>query len=242
MIVIPMAGESKRFYDKGYKLPKYMLPIGKKTLFERCLFSFKRYFKTDTFIFILRNNIDNKIIKFIEQKIIKIGILEYDIVILENNTRGQAETVFQGLKNIYTNEELIIFNIDTIRHNFTKPTYNEDIKGYIEVFEGSGDIWSFVKPGIDNKVLYTTEKVRVSNLCSTGLYQFRKKEYFLETYNHFITLDKDKWDGGELYVAPLYNFLINKGMTIKYNLINSNLLDFSGTPEQYTHLLNKYIS
>ena len=53
MIIIPMAGKSSRFYKAGYTLPKFMLPLNGKTIFEEAVSSFKKYFKTD-FFFLLQ--------------------------------------------------------------------------------------------------------------------------------------------------------------------------------------------
>ena len=41
MILIPMMGKSSRFYNAGYKVPKFMLPVGKSNLFKETVLSFK---------------------------------------------------------------------------------------------------------------------------------------------------------------------------------------------------------
>ena len=43
-IIIPMAGESSRFFNAGYTVPKYMLPLGSETVFDKAIKSFKDYF------------------------------------------------------------------------------------------------------------------------------------------------------------------------------------------------------
>lgn len=55
MIVIPMAGLSRRFTDAGYALPKHRLPLAGATLFERAVGSFDAYFATDPFLFVVRD-------------------------------------------------------------------------------------------------------------------------------------------------------------------------------------------
>ena len=54
--VITMGGLSKRFSEAGYNTPKYALPLGNKTLFEFAVSSFKNYFKTDLFIFVVKSD------------------------------------------------------------------------------------------------------------------------------------------------------------------------------------------
>ena len=56
MIVIPMAGKSSRFYNAGYTLPKFKLPLNSKTVFEEAINSFSNYFNSDFFLFITRTD------------------------------------------------------------------------------------------------------------------------------------------------------------------------------------------
>ena len=129
---------------------------------------------------------------------------------------------------------MFIFNIDTLRMNFIKPPPNSLGDGYLEVFIGEGEHWSFIMPGEDQTVISTTEKRRVSNLCSTGLYYFREKRLFDTAF--IDAEDRDERINGEFYVAPLYNFLIKNGLTIKYGVISNNDIDFCGTPDDYYSL------
>ncbi|TOO97807.1 capsular biosynthesis protein, partial [Vibrio parahaemolyticus] len=38
---------------------------------------------------------------------------------------------------------------------------------------------------------------------------------------------------GEIYVAPLYNYLIKNGYKIHYNLIDKDAVIFCGVPDEY---------
>lgn len=233
MIIIPMAGLSSRFFKAGYTKPKYMLEAHGKTLFEHSVESFKEYFKKERFLFIIRSEFDTP--NFIVSKIQSLGITQFDIVILKEETRGQAETVFHGLKEIEYEGPITIFNIDTFRPNFKYPNIKNLGHGYLEVFQGVGDNWSFVKPLKSNstKIILTTEKNPISDLCCTGLYYFSSKCDYLDAYNHYLTKPEKEWEKAELYVAPLYNYLINNGKDIHYNLIDRNDVIFCGVPEEY---------
>ena len=116
-----MAGLSSRFDLAGYKLPKYMLKANNKTLFSYSLKSFDKYFETHKFIFIAYDYHDIKNFINIETK--SLGIKNYQIVLLNERTKGQAETVFKGLASTSENNEspLTIFNIDTFRPGFKFP-------------------------------------------------------------------------------------------------------------------------
>lgn len=236
MFVIPMAGLSSRFFKAGYEVPKYQLDLCGKTVFARSLESFKAYFESDLFVIILRDVYDTK--AFVEKEIQKLGIKSYHICVLDGETEGQAETVYLGVKDLPDEEELYVFNIDTFRHNFKKPNFAKECDGYLEVFKGEGDHWSFVGIDENNKVIRTTEKERISDLCSDGLYYFNK----LGTFKSLFEKSKAEqlYIKGELYIAPMYNLMIDKGADIRYDLIELSQIDFCGTPDEYLALKNKY--
>ena len=55
MIIIPMAGLSSRFFNAGFKEPKYKLRAHGKTLFEWSVKTFEKLYQTEKFIFICRD-------------------------------------------------------------------------------------------------------------------------------------------------------------------------------------------
>jgi NDP-sugar pyrophosphorylase family protein len=233
MIIIPMAGLSHRFANAGYDCPKYMLKAHNKTLFHHTVKSFKAYFKTEAFLFILRDVHGAE--SFVRKEVTEMGINNAIIIVLDKPTLGQADTVYKGLikAKVSTQSSLTIFNIDTIRNGFHFPKNNEILNsdGYLEVFYGTGDNWSFVRPesADSTRVIETAEKKPISNLCSTGLYYFRNIKLFFNAFLHAKEINKDN----ELYVAPLYNYLIQQRKNIRYQLIERNDVIFCGVPEEY---------
>jgi len=242
MIIIPMAGMSSRFFKAGYKKPKYMLEAHGYTLFEHSVLSFKEYFLSEKFLFIVKDKFDT--VEFVKEKAEGLGIIDFHISILNEDTRGQAESVTLGLESLEKQGvkyqgPITIFNIDTFRPRFNFPDVNMLGDGYLEVFKGDGENWSFAKSKADNstEVIQTAEKKAISNLCSTGLYYFREKKHYLEAYYRYLMKPQDEWEKGELYIAPLYNLLIEKELVIHYNLINRDDVIFCGTPDEYTFFL-----
>ena len=237
LFVIPMAGLSSRFFQAGFTVPKYMLPIENQSMFEWSVSSFKRYFGTDHFLFIIRDTYNTQ--KFIHQQVEKMGIQNYQLVVLSDETRGQADTVYLGLQQSGYQEDLIIFNIDSRRHDYIKPTWLTDFAGYLEVFQGDGDHWSFVEPLFTNshQVKRTTEKERISDLCSDGLYYFRDRILFEQCFESAVM--QNKFIQGELYIAPLYNHLIEQSFDIRFDCINIQKIDFCGTPDEYKNILKR---
>lgn len=237
IIIFPMAGLSSRFSKAGYTKPKYMLDLNGKSVFLEAVLSFKRYFNEFKILFIYRNIQNTR--TFIQEECKKLGLNLYESLELEKETDGQAHTVMLGLlkAKIDDEESLLIFNIDTFRPNFSLPSNLESFDGYLEVFEGEGEQWSFVLADEKGKVIKTAEKQRISNLCSSGLYYFKKagdfKEVFLELQS------KNQRIKNEFYIAPMYNTLIQKGAFITYVKIDLNEIIFCGTPLEYEILKNK---
>lgn len=233
MIIIPMAGLSSRFFKAGYDLPKYQLELPNgQTVFEWALTSFEYYFNTDKFIFIVRDVFNTP--DFVQEKVEELGIKNFEIIVLERETRGQAETVAMGLSHLSEADqrnECYIFNIDSKRHKFKKPDIAANSNGYLEVFRGDGVHWSFIEINDQEQVIRTTEKVRISNLCSDGLYYFKNISTFLKLVE--TALEQQDFVKGELYIAPLYNHMIERGDIINYHLIQESQISFCGTPDEY---------
>lgn len=256
-IVIPMAGESSRFYNAGYTVPKYMLPLGNETLFDKSVRSFEQYFDNAYFIFILRSD-DIDGYDFVNDHANMLGIKFFNIVVLNKHTRGQAETVmtalFDSRYNYYSSygkfDTLVIFNIDTIRHNLSIPDGN--YSSYFDAFyDPSADEskWSFCKvcedyAKQDESVTYciseTAEKKKISYWCSTGLYIFGTTLQFVRAYEKMIDTNSENYD---YYIAPLYNMLISDPNTKSSNYLLQcprEDVEFAGVPEDYEKLKIKY--
>lgn len=236
MFVIPMAGLSSRFFKAGYQQPKYQLLLGKQTLFAHALRSFEHYFATDRFLIILRDVYGTA--EFVAQQMQLLGVQDYQLVVLDAETAGQAETVALGLQqaDVAPDEPVYIFNIDTIRYGYRKPDFVQDasVAGYLEVFEDKGEHWSFIEAGPGQRVLRTTEKDKISDLCSDGLYYFRSVALYQQLFAQ--SCHQNLRVKNEYYIAPMYNLLIGDDGLVKYELIGLDEIDFCGTPDEYQAL------
>ena len=239
MIVIPMAGLSSRFFKAGFDVPKYQLKVDNDYVFDLALKSFERYFDNELFVIVLRDCFDAK--TFVESRLRVLGVQQYIIKVLDFETQGQAETVLLGIEtpDISNDEPLFIFNIDTFRYNFTKPDFLNNCAGYLEVFRGEGEHWSFIEVDAQDNVIRTTEKQRISDLCSDGLYYFASKGLYISLLTDAKVQNLKV--NNELYIAPIYNLLIQQGKSIRYHCITNEEIDFCGTPDEYSTLLKKGI-
>jgi hypothetical protein len=248
MIVLPMAGLSSRFFKAGYTVPKYMLDLHGASVFAHALGGFAGLFGTQRFVIVCRDVYGTP--DFVREQCAALGLPEadLDLVVLDAKTGGQAETVALGLRGAGhdagpgAGAPLTIFNIDTFRPGFRHPDAFDvgAVDGYLEVFQGVGDHWSFARPAAGAaepcRVAEVTEKVRISDLCSDGLYHFRDAKMFLDLYAGIEAKDPATLQGGERYVAPLYNEAIAAGADIRYALIGPDQVRFCGTPDEYDAL------
>lgn len=235
-----MVGQSKRFLDAGFSLPKYMLYLDKFSLFNRSISSFKEYFDSSMFIFIARDVFETK--KFIEYECKLLNLENYKIEIIDFVTKGQAESVYLAIQyaEINNTSEVFIFNIDSF---YTKFRINIDCcDGYLDVFEGLGDHWSFAKLNSEdsNVVTETIEKQRISNHCSTGLYYFKTAKLFIEAYLNMYgsSVNSDM----EYYIAPLYNYFVKYNYVVLVNRVKVEDICFCGTPDEFKQTLQKVIN
>lgn len=240
MIAIPMAGLSARFSKAGYNRPKYMLQLGDGCVFDRSVASFSAYFQDTPFLFSFRDVSGTG--AFVAERVAALGIRTALLVALDAPTRGQAETVALGLERAAVDPAtpLTIFNIDTFRPGFAFPPIaaQPGSDGYLEVFEGTGENWSFVRPdpADPSRVAETAEKRAISDLCCTGLYHFARAGDLLQAFRAGLADAALRGPGEELYVAPLYNWLIGRGGRIDYNVVLREEVIFCGVPVEYEAL------
>lgn len=219
-----------------------MLNAGGRSLLRHSIEGFSAHFEDTPFLFIFREIHDTA--TFLRTEVETMGIADVRFVCLARETRGQAETVALGLQNaaVPRAESVTIFNIDSIRTRFTQPSTGEigACDGWLEVFRGTGDNWSFVESVSPNstRVARVTEKDPISDLCSTGLYHFARSGDFLDAFH--AELEDGPSQAGELYVAPLYNRLIMDGYDIRYRLIDVEDVIFAGIPQEYEELKKRY--
>jgi dTDP-glucose pyrophosphorylase len=133
--------------------------------------------------------------------------IETHIIVLKDKTSGQAETINMGSKHLNPENGMLIFNCDTLISDDFPDDYME-WDGLLGTFESKNPGMSYVETS-KNRVLRTVEKEVVSNKASTGLYYFKNRETFIESYNNVRHVN-------ESYIAPMYNYLISKKLKVGF--------------------------
>jgi capsule biosynthesis phosphatase len=216
VIVIPMAGEGKRFKENGVLEPKFMIKVKDKTLFEWSMDSLPLNI-SKKIIFVCLEEHEKKInvSKFIKNIMAKkYSNCKYELVYLKETTRGQLETVLHTKHLVRPNNILIIYNIDThfISTRLKSKILtmkNRNIDGLLGCFESDNDNLSYIELDDKGFVKKVKEKEKISQNASTGLYVFSDAEQFFQAGEEMIKKNIKVKD--EFYVSEIYNILLETG-------------------------------
>ena len=235
--LITAGGHGSRFCRAGIKPPKPLIKANGRELLIWSLSSFAIGAGDNLYIATQRSHqVRKRLDKTIRFLYPDTGVhwLELDEVL-----NGQLATACAAISEFNLTGPLVIHNCDTY-HDATKCDFqglleDEGCFGLIPCFKGNGDHWSFVRThenGVDVAV-EVTEKKRISDHCSVGTYAFSTAAQVVSFYER-CKLDNHQ-PLGELFIAPLYQYAIDQGLTVKRcDALTTRLF---GTPEE---LLNTF--
>lgn len=231
-----MAGLGSRFRKAGYKVPKYMIEANGKTLFDWSMDSLVGYnHHVDKYIFVVRKE-DNAVL-FIKEHCLLYGINNVEIIEIDYMTDGQATTCMLAIPYCNPSSSILVYNIDTYVEPFALKWEHISGDGYIPCFHADGTHWSFAKIDDAGNVVEVKEKVRISNNCTLGAYYFSSAALYSRIYEEYYS-DSNNLEKNEKYIAPLYNYMIKKGMKVTISIIDTYKVHVLGTPEELERFLN----
>jgi len=236
-IVITMAGRGSRFYTAGYTVPKYEIMAHGRSLFDWSMLSLRNFITPESrFIFVTLAANDSA--DYVQSRCAALGIQDFHIVELSAVTDGQATTAMQASEIWRKDQPLLIYNIDTfVEPKALQPT---DIRphsdGWIPCFSAPGEHWSFVELSEEQWATRVTEKMRISDHASIGLYWFAKAAEYEKAYLDYFS-NTNNLVKGEKYVAPLYNYLIDLGLNISIHDVPNSDVHVLGTPDELEQFL-----
>ena len=246
-VIITAAGLGKRFADKGIKAPKFLIKVKGITLLEYSLKSLGDFFDND-FIFVFRDlSCEQEVRKIIDNTLNSKNqkIKNYQIINLSLATKGQADTVIK-CKNYISNSDkpILVFNIDTSVTDAELFIKQSDIRqeydGIIYTVKAIGNHWSFAKTiSGSNRVIEVAEKNKISDNASIGLYYFKSFKQFCSIVDRYQDEIINNWN--ELYIMPIYNYLIkDNGLVVIKEIPIDNFLPL-GTPEEILRIDQNFL-
>ena len=240
-IVITMAGLGSRFRKAGYQVPKYMIEAKGKSLFAWSMESLQGYGCDNNYYFIVRQ--EDHAADFIRTACAELGIASYRLIELNHTTDGQATTALLASDHWNREDALLIYNIDTYVEAGQMHKGQLEGDGFIPCFQAPGDHWSFVKTDAAGNATQVREKERISDHCTLGAYYFRSCALYEALYREFYEEGRAASltgaASGERYVAPLYNYLIEKGGIVRICDVDPEKVHVLGTPEELQVFLNE---
>lgn len=236
-VIITMAGLGSRFRKAGYACPKYMIEAKGKTLFEWSMDSLVGYNDhVSKYIFVVRKEDNTE--TFIKEKMLQYGISNVEIIGIDYLTDGQATTCMLAIPYCDPEKSILVYNIDTYVEPYEMKYEDISGEGQIPCFHADGDHWSFVKLDEFGRAVEVREKKRISDNCTLGAYYFSSASLYKSLYEEYYKDDRNL-EKNEKYIAPLYNFMIEKGMSVTISIVDNKKVHVLGTPEELQIFLNE---
>jgi HAD superfamily hydrolase (TIGR01509 family) len=244
IILIPIGGIGNRFKKEGFQTPKALIEVEGKPIIFHLIDNLKINNKI-SFIYIPYNK---EYVSYDFENIIKNKYPHYKFkfLILQNQTRGAAESIFVALNKLFSDSIQYPIPIHEMKGRFDKPIlcldsdnfYLEDIishwhgKNTIFTFlsKSENPIFSYVNYDSNEILTNIVEKNKISNDACCGAYGFRSY-YELMKYCKKI-INNNKTQLGEFYTSGIIKEMINDKIIFKnINIQNKNFYSL-GTPNQ----------
>jgi dTDP-glucose pyrophosphorylase len=211
-VVLPMAGSGSRLAGQGLSTPKPLIETAGQPMVFWALESLDRL-PISRYIFVVLREHDRV---WQLGSLLSARIPNAEIVAIDKVTEGQLCTVLAARDLIDTDEDLLIASCDTyVVSNLADDIARRDpaCRGILSVADMPGDRWSFARTDESGRVVEVTEKVRISNHASTGLYYFSNGREFVEVADGMIS--RGERTRGEYYVMPVYQKYIERGWRVE---------------------------
>jgi len=232
-ILIPMAGEGRRFSEDGYTFPKPLIDVGGKPMIQTVVENLD--FNAE-YIFIVRKKHLEKY-SGLKQTLENITNGKCKIVTCDGLTEGAASTALLAKKFINNDDDLLIANSDQLIEyeieNFNTFKNMLNVDAIVYTFNATHPKWSFVRVNARGAVMEVAEKKPISNIATCGIYWYRRGSDFVKYAEQMI--QKNIRVNNEFYIAPVYNELIKDNKTLIPFYVHK--MWGLGTPED----LNNYL-
>ena len=220
-LIIPTAGRGTRFNGSEFVKPKPLIKWDGRYMIEHVIDNFQD--KQVLFTVIKRDHHDFKLDNI-------------NTISIDYTTKGPASTAYLAKDSINMEDELLIVNCDQIIKDWNHDlflSYARKYDGVFGTFISNSPKNSYVKVDNNNLVTKVKEKEVISNIATNGLHYWKKAKYFFDSYDEMFR--KNDTTNGEYYIAPSYNYLIEKNYKIGIYMFNQHFP--IGTPNDLKEYL-----
>lgn len=231
-LLIPIAGEAKRFKEKNYHAPKPLIMVKDRMMIDLALDSID--LTEAHIIFCVRKE---HVRSFAIDKILKQKYgQDIDIIVVDKLTQGTLCTCLLAENLINNDIPLVIYTPDVeFKPKFDPSQINQD--GFLLTFRANNPAHSYLQHNSFGFVCQAAEKEVISNQAAVGVYCFRRGEWFVKYAKE--TIEKNIKTNGEFYVCPIYNLMIRDGLLVKSQEVEKMFV--LGTPEDLDFYIEKTI-
>lgn len=213
-VLIPMAGEGKRFKEAGYTFPKPLIEIHSEPMIEWVINNLGYH---RSYIFLIRQEHEDK---YNISEMLRRLTHDPIIINMDSLTEGAACTTLLAKKFINHKEPLIIANSDQYVQwyegggfdTWIRKSNDRDLDGSILTFNSVHPKWSYVKVNDDKRVCEVAEKKPISDRATVGIYYWKYGSDYVKYAEQMIA--KNHRVNGEFYVCPVFNEAIAEGKKI----------------------------
>jgi hypothetical protein len=234
-VAITMAGRGQRFRDVGYDVPKYEVEAHGRTLFRWAIESLRSWIDQGAqFVFLSRA--EDAAAGFIAAQCAAAGVASHEVIELPGTTDGQATTALLAGDAVRAPADpFLVYNIDTYVRPGAMRAERARGAGWIPVFPGEGDAWSFAAADSAGRVTELREKVRISPHATVGLYWFGSFDLYADLYERHWSDPAAERAAGERYIAPMYTTLVESGADVWIDRLEPADVVPLGTPAEVDH-------
>ena len=230
-VVVPMAGLGTRFaavahLNPEYQKPKPFIRVRDVPMVRWATGSlmYENLFETKDLIFVVLRAHDQG--HGMADRLRELYNSDVGVVVVDDVTRGAAETAFAARDLVDENESLIVSDSDHYFDgtNFCRSVKEVGVDGLIPVFRPPNDgiaRWSYSLLDDEGFVVRVGEKdeelMRSGAWGNIGAYFFRKAKYFFDAVRGALKNNEMSGATGkqEFFVAPMFNSMIDKGLKVR---------------------------
>lgn len=226
-VVIPAAGQGKRFAELGYQHPKPLIDVEGRPMLDWVLDDFRHVGRP---IVILQTR---HVKRYCADDVVRRLAPGAEVVEVDGLTEGAACTVLAAAAQFDSPNELVLANsdqtVDVDVAEFVAAMRARKADGGILTFRDDDPKWSYARCDADGRVLEVAEKRVISDQATVGIYYFRRGSDFVRSADAMIA--KEIRVNGEFYVCPVFNELIEAGGRVYVHEISRSQMHGLGTPE-----------
>lgn len=231
-IVIPCAGEGKRFQEAGYTTSKPFIDVRGKPMIVRVIENLRPV--SDCFTLICRASAVERLEKLVAPMNMNIRCLP-----VPGLTNGSVSTVLTMRDKLVPETPVLIANADQLVE-YDPPAWWEHVRSHrghsVWLFgPASHPKWSYAKVE-GGEITRVAEKRPISQLATCGLYFWRSWEAYVTAADEMMKDDNNRVNS-EWYNCPVYNEALKRGDKV-YPFYPRRMIGL-GTPEDLQSYLKE---